>query len=209
MIEHMFDRNAAGVIEGDEPVVRVAWIDDATADFVAEGAVILEPQPDLAEVLVATGKVSQLVRLSREQWSQPETASQLAQSVARAVTRRADVAFVDQAAPTPPALGPSTGLLHVTGIVDGGAVGSNLDSLVDLIAELQQNLSVPSHILLSPTGWAEFRKLKTGGVSVNESLLGAGTNDAMAMLLSLPVLVNIALPDYSGLVIDRSAIVSA
>jgi HK97 family phage major capsid protein len=189
--------------------VRVAYIDDADAEFTAEGATIPEAEPDLAEVLIATGKVSQLIRLSREQWTQPETPSQLAHSGARAVTRRADRAFVDQAAPTPPALGPSTGLLHVTGILDGGEVEDNLDVLVDLIAELQQNLSVPSHILLSPTGSAEFQKLKVGGVSTNESLIGAGTTDAKAMLLSLPVVVNIALPAYSGLVIDRNAVVSA
>jgi hypothetical protein len=90
--------------------------------------------------------------MSREQWSQPETATQLAQSVARAVTRRANRAFIDQVAPTPPALGPSTGLLHVTGIVDGGEVAVSLDALIDLVAELQTNLSTPSHILLSAYG---------------------------------------------------------
>lgn len=199
----------SGVIEGDQPVVRVAYIDDATASFVAEGSTIPESEPDLAEVLIATGKVSQLIRLSREQWLQPNTPDQLSHSVARAVTRRADIAFVSQVAPTAPALGPSTGLLNVAGILNGGDVEDNLDVLVDLIAELQQNKSVPSHILLSPTGWAEFRKLKVGGTSTNESLIGAGTTDAKAMLLSLPVVVNIALPDYTGLVIDRNAVVSA
>jgi len=93
--------------------------------------------------------------------------------------------------------------------VDGGVVEDSLDGLIDLVAELQTNLSTPSHILMSPTTWAEFQKLKVGGVSTNQSLIGAGTIDAKAMLLSLPVVVNIALPDFSGLVIDRSAVVSA
>ncbi|XTP33130.1 phage major capsid protein [Mycobacterium sp. TJFP1] len=199
----------AGVIEGDQPVVRVAWIDDAAAEFVAEGTEIPESEPALSEVLVATGKVSQLVRLSREQWVQEGTSSQLAQSVARAVTRRADVAFVQQIAPTPPALGPSTGLLNVDGVVDGGEIIGSLDALVDLLATLQTNLSNPSHILLSPTAWAEFRKLKVGGVETNSSLIGAGTTDAQQLLLSLPVLVNVAMPPYTGMVLDRSAIVSA
>ena len=114
--------NQAGVVEGDQPVVRVAFINDDQAEFVAEGDEIPEGEPDLAEVLVATGKVSQLVRLSREQFSQEETAGQLAQSVARAITRRADLAFVRQAAPTPPALGPTTGLLKIAGVVSGAAV---------------------------------------------------------------------------------------
>jgi HK97 family phage major capsid protein len=199
----------SGVIVGDEPVVRVAWIDDAAADFAAEGSTIPEAEPDLAEVLVATGKVSQLVRLSREQWTQPQTASQLALSVARAVTRRANVAFVQQVAPTAPALGPSTGLLHTAGIIDGGDVEDNLDVLIDLVATLQHNLSNPSHILLSPSGWAAFQKLKVGGTSTNQSLLGSGTEDATTMLLSLPVIVDIAMPDATGLVIDKNAIASA
>jgi HK97 family phage major capsid protein len=198
----------AGFVEGDQPVVRVAYIDDADAEFVAEGSEIPEAEPDLAEVLVATGRVSQLVRLSLEQWSQPDTADQLAQSVARAVTRRADVAFIQQIAPTPPALGPSTGLLNVPGIVNGGAVSESLDTLVDLVAQLQENLSTPSHILLSPSAWAEFRKLRTG-TELNSSLIGAGTQDAQQLLLSLPVVVNVALPALTGLVLDKSAIVSA
>jgi hypothetical protein len=61
----------------------------------------------------ATGRLSQLVRLSLEQWSQPSTAEQLAQSVARAVIRRANIGFLQQVAPTKPALGPSTGRGHL------------------------------------------------------------------------------------------------
>ncbi|PND54344.1 phage major capsid protein [Mycobacterium sp. ENV421] len=199
----------AGVIEGDQPVVRVAYIDDADAEFVAEGSEIPESEPDLAEVLVATGKVSQLVRLSREQWMQQGTSEQLAQSVARAVTRRADLAFIQQVAPTPPAIGPSAGLLNVADVVDIGDVSDNLDALIDGIAELQENLSNPTMIVLSPSAWAEFRKLKVGGTETNSSLIGAGTSDAQQLLLSLPVLVNVAVPSNTGLIIDKSAVVSA
>jgi len=84
----------------------------------------------------------------------------------------------------------------------------SLDGLVDLIAVLQTHLSTPSHILIDPLGWSSFRKLKTGA-TYNSSLLGAGTSDAVERLLSLPVIVNVALPAYSGLVIDRTAVVSA
>lgn len=198
----------SGEVEGDQPVVRCAYIDDATAEFVAEGDEIDESQPSLAEVLVATGKVSQLVRLSREQFQQDSTSEQLAQSVARAITRRADLAFIQQVAPTPPAFGPSTGLINVQNIIEGDEVSGSLDALVDLVAELQTNLSTPTHILLDPLGWAEFRKLKTG-TDFNSSLLGAGATDAQQLMLSLPVVVNVALPAYTGMVIDRSAIVAA
>ena len=70
------------------------------------------------------------------------------------------------------------------------------------------NLATPSHILVDPLGWAELRKLKVGS-AYNQSLLGAGTTDATPMLLSLPVIVDPAVPDYSGVVVDQRAVVSA
>lgn len=116
----------------------------------------------------------------------------LSQSVARAVTRRADIAFVAEPAPQEPAVAPVPGVLNWPEIVDGGEVVDDLDVLVDLIATLQQNLSVPSHLILGPLGWASFRKMKVGS-AYNQSLLGAGTEDAQQLLLSLPVLVNRAI----------------
>lgn len=100
------------------------------------------------------------------------------------------------------------GLVNTGGVVEGDDVSGSLDALVDLIAQLQDDLAVPSHILLDPLGWAELRKLKTGS-AFNSSLLGAGTSDAVPMLLSLPVIVDPAVPDYSGVVVDQRAIVSA
>jgi len=112
-------------------------------------------------------------------------------------------------APTPPALGPSTGLEHIAGTVDGGEISDSLDGLIDLVAELQENGSAPSQILMSPTAWAAFRKLKVGGTDTNQSLIGAGTQDAASLLLSLPVIVSVAVPALSGFVIDKTAVVSA
>jgi HK97 family phage major capsid protein len=88
-------------------------------------------------------------------------------------------------------------------------VTGNLDALIDLVAELEGNLATPSHIIVSPTTWAALRRFKVGGQGVNESLLGAGTTDAQPMLLSLPVLTNIAVPAGVGFVVDQTAIVSA
>ena len=62
--------------------------------------------------------------------------------------------------------------------------------------------------LSGPLGWASFCKMKVGS-AYNQSLLGAGTEDAQQLLLSLPVLVNRAITDYSGLVVDKFAMVSA
>ena len=195
-------------VDGDAPAVRVAYIDDDQAQLSDENDEIPEAAPDLAERVIYTSKITQLVRLSNEQFLQESTAGNIAASVARAVTRRGDVFFCQQAAPTAPAVAPVAGLANVDGLIDGGHVADTLDVLIDLIATLQHNLSIPSLLLLDPTGWAEFRKLKTGS-DRNLSLLGAGTTDAQAMLLSLPVIVNVGVPAGVGFVIDRRAIMSA
>lgn len=198
----------AGAVEGDAPSVRVAYINDDEATFIAEASEIPEAEPELAESVVFTGKISQLIRVSREQYYHEGTADQLAGSVSRALIRKADIAFLAQAEPTPPATNPAAGILNVAGIVEGDPVTGSLDALVDLVAQLQANGGTPSHILVDPFGWAQLRKLKHATDS-NQSLLGAGTVDAEPMLLSLPVIVNVAVPQLTGVVIDRSAVVSA
>lgn len=198
----------AGRVEGDAPVVRVAYVEDDEAQITAEGAEIPEGEPELAERLVYTSKVTQLVRLSREQFEQENTANELSKSVARAIVRRADAAFIKEPDPSPdPA--PAAGIRNVSGIVAGDPIAGSLDALVDLIAELESNLSMPSHIIVDPLGWGQLRKLKTNDSDSNQSLLGAGVTDAVPMLLSLPVIINPNLNAFTGVVVDRSAVVSA
>lgn len=197
-----------GSIEGDEPAVRVQYVDDASAGFVAEGADIGEADPDLAETLVYTGKVAQLVKLSREQMAQDGADDLLSASVRRAVTRAANIAYARQIAPTAPATTPPAGLVNVAGVLDGGAVAADLDALVDLQAAIASNDGNASHIVLSPTAWASLRKFKTAADSAL-SLLGAGTEDTVPSLLNLPVIVSNALAAGSGLMVDQTAVVSA
>lgn len=198
----------AGDVEGDDVAVRVAYVEDAVAGFIPEGSAIGESDPGLAEVLVYTGKVAQLVHLSREQYHQPGTAANLALSVRRAITKKANIAYLAQVAPTPPAVTPPGGLLTVDGIVTGDPVIDNLDALVDLIATLQVNGSNPTQLVLDPIGWARLSKIKTAA-DYNSTLLGAGTAAAVRMVLGLPVIVTPAMATASGLVIDKSAVVSA
>lgn len=197
-----------GRVEGDAVAVRCAYVDDDDAVIKAEGAELDEAEPTLSEVLVYTSKITQLVRLSREQYAQDGTADQLAASVSRAIIRRADTLFFAEAAPTPPAVAPPAGVLNITDVVDGGEVAANLDGLVDLIAELESNKATPTAIVVDPLGWGALRKFKYADGS-NQSLLGAGTADAPMRLLGLPLTVNHALPSHTGVVIDRNAIVSA
>lgn len=200
--------NVTGVIEGDLPVLRVAYVDDAAATVSVEGTPLDEANPGLAEVIVYTAKITQLVRLSNEQYRQEGTAQELSESVQRAIIAKSNSLFVAQVAPTSPAMAPAAGLLNVAGIEDGGAVAGNLDGLVDLIATLEANGSTPTGILLSPLAWASLRKFKTATGS-ELGILGAGTDDAEKRLLGLPVTVTGALGTNTGLVIDRNAIVSA
>lgn len=201
----------SGAIEGDAPSVRVAYVEDDEATFVAEATAIPEASPELAEVTVFTGKISQLVRISREQYfnHQEGTPEQLALSVSRALVKKADQAFINQPEPTPPTVQPAAGLLHIDGVVDGGEVIGNLDALVDLQAQLQANGGTPTHIVVDPLGWAALRKLKTDDSGSHQSLVGAGVTDALPLLLSLPVLVNANVPAYTGLIVDKTAVVSA
>ena len=201
----------AGDVEGDAVAVRVMYVDDAEAAFVAEGDPITEAAPDLSEALVYTGKVAQLLRLSREQFGQPNASALLSTSVARAVTMAANRAYIAQEAPTAPAVTPPAGLLHVEGIqgADGSIiVADNLDALIDLQTAIGEADGTPTHLVLSPSAWASLRKIKDRADS-NTSLLGAGTVDAAPSLLNLPVLVSNAVPADTGLMLDKTAIVAA
>lgn len=198
----------SGEVEGDDVAVRVTFVTDDDAEFTAEGATIAEADDELDEVLVFTGKVSKLVKVSREQYGQDNTAGRLSTSVQRAIVKKANSAYLTQVAPTPPAVAPPAGLLNVSGIETGGAVASDLDVLVDLIATLEGNDGTPSHIVVDPVGWASLRKFKSGTGSAS-SLLGAGTTDAERMLLDLPVIVTSAMTAGTGMVLDRTAIAAA
>lgn len=199
----------SGRIEGDQPVIKVPYVDDGAAAFVPEGTEIPESDPGLDEVDVATGKIAQLVRLSREQYLQDRTSGLIMSSVQRAVTNAADAAYLTQAVPASGQITPPAGLLNISGVTtQPDAVTADLDPLIDLVATLEEKGATPTHIVTSPTTWASLRKLKTASAS-NESLLGAGTEDAQRLLLDLPVLTSRFVPAGTGLVIDSTAVVSA
>jgi HK97 family phage major capsid protein len=197
----------AGEIQGDSPAVRVPWVDDATAKFVAEGAPIDEAEPDLAEATVRTGKIAQLLRLSREQFAQSGTPNQLSESVRRAVTLASNQAYLQQDAPSAEG-DPPAGLLNVDGVTDAGEVSTDLDALADALAGIEAANGEATNVVCAPDAWGRLRKFKTRDNS-NESLLGAGTNDAEKRLYNLPVLTSPAMPSGTLILLDKNAIVSA
>ncbi|WP_425308239.1 phage major capsid protein [Ammonicoccus fulvus] len=199
-----------GSILGDQPAVNVGWFDGAEATYVAEADTIPTDNPTPANIEIRTGRLSVLSALSREMFEQVGTASALAESLQGSLIRAADAAFISQAAPTPPATAPSTGLANVTGAVSGAEVGaSGLDELIDLRSILQSNGANPTHVLLAPDSAAEIFKLRTAS-GANTTLLGAAGVDAPAMtILGLPMIISSAVPSGKGLMLDKGAILSA
>lgn len=197
-----------GAIEGDQPSMRVGYVSEGSAVFTAEAATIAESNPTLSEAVVWTGKLAQLAAISREQFEQQQAANQLAMSLSRSLISAADKAFLSQAAPTSPATAPPAGIANVSGLESLGTVQGSLDALIDGIAELEDNGAVPSAIIVSPTAWATLSKMKTASGS-NVTLLGAGIEAGSRQILGIPVVVTGKLTGSNGLVIDRSAIVSA
>lgn len=197
----------AGSVEGDEPSLRVPYVSDGTAELVAEGAVINVDDPDLDEVIVFTTKASKITKMSRELMAQAGSSKLIMTAMRRAVTMKANVAYLTQAAPTGGSTIPA-GLLNITGITDGGTIGANLDAVVDAVAGIEATGGTATHVIASPSAWAAIAKKKTGTGS-NASLLGAGTEATIRMVEGVPVLVTPAMPADGLLVVDSTAIVSA
>ena len=195
-------------LDGDGPVARIPWVNDAEAAFVAEGAEIEQSEPELAEVVVATGKISQLIPISREQWEQDHAARLLSESVARAVTKKANQAFISQVAPEQGAITPPEGILTQAAITHAEGITIDLDPLAFMLAAIEEEGGNPNLIIANPTAWAQLRNMKIGEGS-NASLLGAGTQDADKRLLGLPVHTSPAVPAGGLLVVDKTAIAAA
>lgn len=193
----------AGAIEGDVPAVRVPYVaTDAPAGFVAEGAPISATDPTLAEVVVNTGKIAVLTRISREAASYQEASALLTTSVQRAVITKANTALLTNASAP-------TGLLNVAGIVDGGTLDSdNLDAISDAITQVEVNGGQATHIVCDPSSFGVLRAMKTASGSAMP-LLGAPAEQTVKQLFGLPVVVTPAMGSGKLLVVDSTNIVSA
>lgn len=203
----------AGVVEGDAPAVLVPYVsfDPDDVPFVPEGNVIPELEPEDRQVTIHTGKVGLIVPVSREQWGQDDAAALISDAAREALVRRANRAFLAQAAPVAPATNPPAGLLNqpLTEIDGDIVTAGNLDAVVDAIATIEADGGKASHILANPLSWARLGKLKLGGDS-QAPLLG---NDAQGapqrQLLNVPVTVDRDVPADRLVVLDKRAVLSA
>ncbi|KUI37593.1 hypothetical protein AU195_18265 [Mycobacterium sp. IS-1496] len=192
-----------GRIEGDEPAVRVPYVsDDGTVGFVAEGAPIPDAAQEFDEVVVHTNKVAALGKYSYETLAQPEAARMVTNSLRRSVVRKANAAYLGNAAAP-------TGLLNITGITDGGAVDADLDPLVDAIAGIEAAGGAATNIIASPDAWATLSKLKVTDTSAQPLIGPDVTQPGQRALLGVPVSVTPAMPAAGLLVVDRTSVIAA
>lgn len=192
-------------LDGDAPVARIPWVNDADAQFVAEGNFMEAATPETSEVIVGTAKISQLLRVSREQWHTNPAGQLLSASTTRAITNKANDAFLAQATGGPV---PLTGIINTPGIITGDPITTNLDPLADAVAQIENNHGQPGIIIANPLAWGALRNLKTGS-EANTNLLGAGTNDTDKRLLGVEVVTSAAVPEGQMIVVDPTAIASA
>lgn len=203
----------AGVVEGDAPAVRVPHIALNAGGFVAEGVTIEDTLPDDSETVIHTGKIASLVPLSREQYGQADVAGLLSDAMKADLLRKANAAFLAQAAPVAPATTPPAGLINQSPTALGGdsiATAGSLDPLADAIAWVEAAGSALGNLVIvaHPSAWATIVKLKAATDS-KASLLGAGVDAVERRLLSVPVIVDRDAPTSSLLVIDRHAVLAA
>lgn len=199
-----------GVVEGDQPAVYVPFIDlESDVGFVAEGSDIPVADPDLSQAIVYTGKLSVLVKASREQLLQEGITKTVQDEIQRAMQSRADWAFLNQSAPTGGANNPPAGLVNQPNTQDLGEVVDNLDKVIDAAAFVGQASGGPAtHIIASPISWARVQKLKDEATS-NRSLVGAGTDAAEKFLLSTPVIVSPECDASDLFVLNNKRVISA
>lgn len=187
----------AAPVEGDEPVVRVPFVsEDVDAEFVPEGQDIDLDQPDLDQLVVPTGKVAVLTKVSREAYSHEGIAGLLTASLRRSVTVKADSTYLGSS------LAP-LGLAHTVGVNAIGTMDDSLDAIHDAITAVRLAGGDPSHVLMDPASWGVISKLKQGTGS-NVPLVDANS----PTLVDLPRLVSSHMPAGTVLVIDKSQIIT-
>jgi HK97 family phage major capsid protein len=189
-----------GQIEGDAPSVRVPFVsDDGQAGFIAEGTEIPDAGQGFDEVVVTTDKIATVGKYSFETLAQPEAARLIVDSLSRLITSKANIAYLQNASAPAGLLGLATA---------GGALGGNLDKVVDGIASIEADGGAASHVIASPSAWAAVSKLKQATGS-NASLLPSGNDAGVRTLLGVPVLVSNAAPDGNLLILDRRSVIAA
>lgn len=191
------------VVEGDDVFTKVPKLDlTDEVDWVPEGTAIPEADPTPDETVIANGKLGVLVKLSEEQFKQPNVTEIVSQEIGRALATKVNAALLNTPLPTSPAVLPPPGLI-VQGTEVVTPVEDDLDLIVDAIAMIQE---LPggeaTNVIASPSAWAALSKFKTA-LNSNQSLLDARVEAAERRLLSVPVTIDSAVPTGKIVILDK------
>jgi hypothetical protein len=197
----------AGVVAGDQPVVRVPFVDIEGVDFFPEGAEIDTVPIDSREALITTGALAVITLVSVDQHAQPGVTNLLSNELRRSMVEKADHALLSQPSPTSPNVTPPAGLLHQEHQI-GGEVEDDLDEVIDGIASVEADGGKVDLIVASPQSWAAINRLKQAEDS-NMGLLGPAGTASARMLFSVPVIVNAAMPSNGLLLLEKRSVLSA
>lgn len=173
--------------------------EDAAANWVAEGEEITPSAPNLAEAVVIPAKVAGLTVLSRElaEDSSPSAQTVVGDSLARAIVRKVDAAFLStQPAPAPQGLGNLTKQTSLSGNL------ADLDVFAQAIAASEEHNGNVTAFLMNPADALTIAEIKTATGS-NQALL-----DDPRSILGRPVKVNANIPQGTVFAVDKSRIFS-
>lgn len=196
-----FDSDVATIIRTEAHEFHLPVLnEDAAANWVAEGDEITPSAPNLAEAVVVPAKVAGLTVVSRElaQDSNPSAQRVVGESLARAIVRQVDAAFLGALpAPAPAGLGTLTNSSTIT-----GASLNDLDVFAQAVAEAENNGGNTTAFIMNPTDALALAEIKTGTGS-NQALL----NDPRT-ILGRPVKVNKNVPQGTIWAVDKTRIFS-
>lgn len=193
----------AGSVEGDVPSLLVPYVSaDPDADFVAEGEEITPNEGTFDQVVIQTHKVAVLSRVSRELTMQPGAAERIANSLRRAVTAKADVAFIQN-------VSAPVGLENVSGLPNAGTIGTaGLGAVYAGVGAIESDGGSASHLLINPKDWAGLAQIPAATGS-NQSLLADVHSAAERSIAGVPVIVHNAVSEGQAILIDRTEVVAA
>lgn len=196
----------AGQIEGDAPFMRVPFVSDLPDAYVVdEGKPGQYSEPTFDEKLIETHKLIILSRQSREAASHQISATLLANSMGKAMTRKADNLFINGIA-NEEGTRTNEGLVDIAGTT-ATATLDTLDPIIDLITQIETKGGTPSDIVTDPQTWASILKLKASDGS-NVPLLGSVGQVADRHLFNCRVHISPDMPAGTLIVLDKQTLLS-
>ncbi|KAB7790556.1 phage major capsid protein [Bifidobacterium leontopitheci] len=205
-------------IEGDEPVMHIPFVaDNPEAKVYAEGDTIDDTPPTVSELTVYTKKLALLTVLSNESTNYSGVETLMSDSLKRGIVKKADQMFLTNTAKEAagsiegglysPPHGEPAGLVNTPGIVDGGAITSSINPLLETLGTLGDNGATPTAIIMGYGAWAKLLRLAdaNGRPLIAQDI----ANSPTPALYGIPVVLNAQAPKDTLLIIDKTEVLSS